>query len=47
MLVLGKKEETGKSVSVRRHKQGDLGVMTIQDFLTRVVDEIDNRIVST
>jgi threonyl-tRNA synthetase len=47
MLVLGKKEEVGRSVSVRRHKQGDLGLMSIQDFLKRVVDEIDNRIVNT
>ena len=47
MLVLGKKEETGKTVSVRRHKQGDLGAMSTQDFLKRVVDEIDNKIVNT
>jgi threonyl-tRNA synthetase len=47
MLVLGKKEEAGKSVSVRRHKQGDLGVMSIQDFLKRVLDEIDRKIVNT
>jgi threonyl-tRNA synthetase len=47
MLVLGKKEEAGKSVSVRRHKQGDLGVMSIQDFLKRVLNEIDNKIVNT
>jgi threonyl-tRNA synthetase len=47
MLVLGKKEEKGKNVSVRRHKQGDLGVMSTQDFLKRVLDEIDNKIVNT
>jgi len=47
MLVLGKKEEAGKTVSVRRHKQGDLGIMSIQDFLKRVLGEIDNKIVNT
>jgi threonyl-tRNA synthetase len=46
MLVLGKKEEEGKSVSVRRHRQGDLGVMGIRDFLKRVLDEINRKVVN-
>jgi threonyl-tRNA synthetase len=43
MLVIGKKEEEGKSVSVRRHKQGDVGVLGIRDFLKQVLDEISRK----
>jgi threonyl-tRNA synthetase len=47
MLVIGKKEEEVKSVSVRRHKQGDLGMMGIRDFLKQVLDEISRKVVNT
>jgi threonyl-tRNA synthetase len=46
MLVIGKKEEAGKAVSVRRHKQGDLGVMRAEDFVMRVLDEIDRKVIT-
>jgi threonyl-tRNA synthetase len=47
MLIVGKKEEAGKMVSVRRHKQGDLGVMSTRVFLERVLDEINRKVATT
>jgi threonyl-tRNA synthetase len=47
MLIVGKKEAAGKMVSVRRHKQGDLGVMSTPDFLDRVLDEIKRKVATT
>jgi threonyl-tRNA synthetase len=40
MLVVGKREEGTRSVSVRRHKEGDLGASPLDDFLRRVLTEI-------
>jgi threonyl-tRNA synthetase len=39
MLVVGEKEQAAGSVAVRRHKQGDLGAMTLAEFLARVTTE--------
>jgi threonyl-tRNA synthetase len=47
MLIVGKKEAAGTMVSVRRHKQGDLGVMSTRDFLERVLDEINRKVATT
>jgi threonyl-tRNA synthetase len=44
MLIVGEKEELSDSVSVRRHGEGDLGVMSISDFADRVNAEIDEMI---
>ncbi|MEK6570421.1 MAG: threonine--tRNA ligase, partial [Bacteroidota bacterium] len=37
MLIVGRKEEVANSVSVRRHKQGDLGVLSLLDFLEKIL----------
>jgi threonyl-tRNA synthetase len=41
MLVVGEKEETSGSVSVRKHGQGDLGTFTIDDFISLVNNEVE------
>ncbi|QOX65811.1 threonine--tRNA ligase [Anoxybacterium hadale] len=43
MLVVGAKEEENKTVSVRARKQGDLGVLTLEDFAARIMEEIKNK----
>ncbi len=43
MLVIGDKEIENNSVSVRSHKDGDLGVMSIDDFLARMNDEVEKK----
>lgn len=40
MLIVGEKEESGDSVSVRKHGQGDLGSFMISDFAQLIKDEI-------
>lgn len=40
MLIVGEKEELAGSVAVRRHGEGDLGEMQIDEFITKVNNEI-------
>ncbi len=40
MLVIGDKEMDSSSVSVRSRKDGDLGTMSAQDFVEKIVEEI-------
>lgn len=40
MLIVGEKEESTDSVSVRKHGQGDLGTFSISEFVELVKEEI-------
>jgi threonyl-tRNA synthetase len=40
MLIVGEKEESTGSVSVRKHGQGDLGTFSIEDFISLVKNEV-------
>ena len=42
LIIVGEKEETEKTISVRRHREGDLGSMTIDNFIKKVKEEIEN-----
>lgn len=39
MIVLGEKEESDNTVSVRSRKDGDKGIMAVEDFLKNIVEE--------
>jgi threonyl-tRNA synthetase len=41
MLIVGEKEESSGSVSVRKHGQGDLGSVTIDEFISMVKNEVE------
>ena len=41
MLVLGDKEKEAGTVGVRSRKDGDIGAMEIDEFIAKVVEEID------
>ncbi len=41
MLIVGEREENEGTVSVRRHGQGDLGPMKLDDFIRMVHQEVD------
>ncbi|MBE0663606.1 MAG: threonine--tRNA ligase [Bacteroidales bacterium] len=41
MIIVGEKEESTQSLSLRKHGQGDVGTFSIQDFVTMVQEEID------
>ena len=43
MLVVGDKEAESNKVSVRNNKQGDLGQMDVEEFINKIVEEIENR----
>lgn len=43
MLIVGANEQHDKTVSVRRHKLGDIGTFSLNDFITTVEEEISNR----
>jgi threonyl-tRNA synthetase len=44
MLIVGEREENENTVSVRRHKEGDLGSYSIDDFARKVNDEVEEMI---
>ena len=44
MLVVGEREENEGTVSVRRHGQGDLGPVKVEDFIKKVQEEISNEL---
>ena len=46
MLVLGDKEMNEVTVAVRSRKQGDMGVMALNDFVAKISEEIDKKISS-
>jgi threonyl-tRNA synthetase len=43
MLVVGDNEAEAGRVSVRRHREGDLGAMGVDEFASRARDEIDRK----
>jgi threonyl-tRNA synthetase len=42
MLIVGEKEEKDNQVSVRKHKEGDLGVMGIEEFAQKINKEAND-----
>lgn len=43
MLIVGEKEKSNQSVAVRVHLHGDVGVMSVEEFIRRISSEIQNR----
>ncbi|MAV64577.1 MAG: threonine--tRNA ligase [Candidatus Marinimicrobia bacterium] len=43
MLILGDKEEKNISVSVRRKFEGDIGEIKLDNFIKKIINEIDNK----
>ncbi len=43
MLVVGDKEEKSKAVSVRKYGKGDLGSQKLNQFITKIVAEIEGK----
>jgi threonyl-tRNA synthetase len=46
MLVIGEKEEANNEVSVRQRPQGDLGSMSIEDFVAYLNKAVENELAS-
>lgn len=43
MLIVGSKEVENETVSVRRHKKGDIGTFNFSDFLSDIKEEINTK----
>jgi len=44
MLILGEKEETNGTISVRKHKHGDQGEISIDEFVSNLKNSVKNKI---
>jgi threonyl-tRNA synthetase len=40
MLVVGDREAESATVAVRRHKEGDVGTLSVEEFAQRIADEV-------
>ena len=43
MFIIGDKDVDAKTVSVRHRKEGDLGAMQLEDFISMAMEEIDSK----
>ncbi len=43
MLIVGEREQENGTVSIRRHKSGDIGTFSLEEFLSKVDEEIKNK----
>jgi threonyl-tRNA synthetase len=43
MFIVGKKEVQNKTVSVRKHKQGDLGEFDLEEIISKLKHEVKNK----
>ncbi len=44
MLIVGEKEKENQSVSVRKHKKGDIGSFNFSEFLSIIKKEVDEKV---
>jgi len=42
MVIVGEKEETEERISVRKHKEGDLGAFEVNIFIEHLKKEIES-----
>ena len=45
MVVVGDKDIENGTVSIRKRKEGDLGAMTVEQFLEKIVPDRDNKVI--
>lgn len=43
MIIVGEKEELAGNISVRKHKKGDLGSLSLSDFIDNIMNEISEK----
>jgi threonyl-tRNA synthetase len=43
MIIAGEKEKNSGTVSVRQHKKGDIGSMTVDNFIIKLQEEINSK----
>lgn len=45
MVVVGDKDIENNTISIRKRKEGDLGAMTVEQFLEKIVSDRDNKVI--
>lgn len=45
MVVVGDKDIENNTISLRKRKEGDLGAMTVEQFLEKIVPDRDNKVI--
>ena len=45
MVVVGDKDIENNTISIRKRKEGDLGAMTVEQFLEKIVPNRDNKVI--
>ena len=43
MLILGEKEVEAHSVGVRARAEGDIGAMKLEEFINKILEEVDSK----
>lgn len=46
MVVVGDKDIENNTISIRKRKEGDLGAMTVEQFLEKIVPDRDNKVIN-
>ena len=44
MIILGDKEQEANTIGIRSRKDGDIGQMTIEEFISKIKDEEEKHI---
>jgi len=44
MLIVGEKEASSKTISIRKRKEGDLGKGSLDEFIEKIKSEIDKKV---
>ena len=45
MVVVGDKDIENNTISIRKRKEGDLGAMTVEQFLAKIIPDRDNKVI--
>ena len=43
MIIVGEKEEADKTISVRSRDKGEIGAVSLEEFLSNILNEVENR----
>jgi threonyl-tRNA synthetase len=46
MVIVGEKEQNSQNISVRQHKKGDLGTLSLSEFIDKIETEILNKTIN-
>jgi len=47
MMIIGEKEVNAGNISIRKHKHGDQGSLSLREFISKISTEINNKIYTT